>query len=38
MDWGSNQAPGAALATGMPDGMEMGYRRLDGLLAERVGV
>jgi len=35
VDYGSNQARDAALATGMTDGMEQSYRRLEGLLAER---
>ncbi len=34
MDFGSKEARDAAVATGMTDGMEMGYARLDELFAE----
>lgn len=37
MDFGSKESRDAAVATGMTDGMEMGYKRLDDLLAERRG-
>ncbi len=35
MDFGSKRARDAAVATGMTDGMEQGYQRLDSLLAKR---
>jgi uncharacterized protein YndB with AHSA1/START domain len=35
MDFGSKEARDAAVATGMTDGMEMGYQLLDRLLAEQ---
>jgi uncharacterized protein YndB with AHSA1/START domain len=34
MDFGSKQARDAAFSTGMTDGMEQSYQRLDGLLAK----
>ncbi|MEY4513504.1 MAG: hypothetical protein RLZZ450_5626 [Pseudomonadota bacterium] len=34
MDFGSKQARDAAVATGMTDGMEQSYQRLDGVLAQ----
>jgi uncharacterized protein YndB with AHSA1/START domain len=34
VDYGSNEARDAALATGMTDGMEQSYKLLDGLLAQ----
>lgn len=33
MDFGTKEARDAAMSTGMTDGMEMGYQRLDALLA-----
>ena len=33
MDFGSKEARDGAVATGMTDGMELGYQRLDGILA-----
>jgi uncharacterized protein YndB with AHSA1/START domain len=38
IDYGSGEARDAALATGMTDGMEESYKRLDGILAEGVAV
>jgi uncharacterized protein YndB with AHSA1/START domain len=35
VDYGSKEARDAALATGMTDGMEMSYQKLDALLVER---
>ncbi len=35
VDYGSKEARDAALSTGMTDGMEASYQKLDGLLAER---
>jgi uncharacterized protein YndB with AHSA1/START domain len=35
MDFGNKRARDAAVATGMTDGMEQGYQRLDDLLAKR---
>lgn len=35
VDYGSDEARDAALATGMTDGMEKSYRRLDEVLGER---
>jgi uncharacterized protein YndB with AHSA1/START domain len=35
IDFGSDESRDAALATGMTDGMEQSYRRLDEILAER---
>jgi uncharacterized protein YndB with AHSA1/START domain len=37
MDFGSKTARDAAVSTGMTDGMEMGYERLDTLFAEPQG-
>jgi uncharacterized protein YndB with AHSA1/START domain len=37
MDFGSKTARDAAVSTGMTDGMEMGYERLDAMFAERAG-
>jgi len=37
VDYGSNEARDAALATGMTDGMEQSYQLLDELLAARAG-
>ena len=37
MDFGSKAARDAAVSTGMTDGMEMGYERLDKLFAEQQG-
>lgn len=37
IDYGSDEARDAALATGMTDGMEKSYRRLDDVLGERAG-
>ncbi|NZA27199.1 SRPBCC family protein [Luteimonas sp. SJ-92] len=37
IDFRTREARDGALSTGMTDGMEMGYRRLDELLAERSG-
>jgi uncharacterized protein YndB with AHSA1/START domain len=34
VDYGSKEARDAALSTGMTDGMEMSYQKLDALLAE----
>ena len=34
IDFGSNEARDAAVATGMTDGMEQSYQLLDGLLGE----
>lgn len=34
MDYGTQASRDAALGTGMTDGMEASYRRLDGVLAE----
>ena len=36
MDFGSREVRDAAVKTGMTDGMEQGYQRLDGLLQESV--
>jgi uncharacterized protein YndB with AHSA1/START domain len=35
IDYGSKEARDAAMSTGMTDGMEMSYQKLDGLLADR---
>jgi uncharacterized protein YndB with AHSA1/START domain len=35
MDFGTKRARDAAVATGMTDGMEQSYQRLDGVLAQR---
>ncbi len=35
MDFGNRRARDAAVATGMTDGMEQSYARLDGVLAKR---
>ena len=35
IDYGSKEARDAAMSTGMTDGMEMSYQKLDALLAER---
>jgi uncharacterized protein YndB with AHSA1/START domain len=35
MDFGTKAARDAALSTGMTDGMEQSYQRLDEVLAER---
>jgi hypothetical protein len=37
MDFGSKELRDAAVSTGMTDGMEMGYERLDVLFAEVQG-
>jgi uncharacterized protein YndB with AHSA1/START domain len=37
MDFGSREARDAAVSTGMTDGMEMGYERLDSFFAEEQG-
>jgi uncharacterized protein YndB with AHSA1/START domain len=37
MDFGSREARDAAVKTGMTDGMEQGYQRLDAILQEPVG-
>jgi uncharacterized protein YndB with AHSA1/START domain len=37
MDFGTKEARDAAVSTGMTDGMEMGYERLDKLFAEQQG-
>lgn len=37
MDFGSKEARDMAVSTGMTDGMEMGYERLDKLFAEQQG-
>lgn len=37
MDYGSKEARDAAIATGMTDGMEVSYARLDTLVAEQQG-
>ena len=37
MDYGSKEARDAAVSTGMTDGMETSYERLDKLLAEQQG-
>jgi uncharacterized protein YndB with AHSA1/START domain len=37
MDFGTREARDAAVSTGMTDGMEMGYERLDKLFAEEQG-
>ncbi len=37
MDFGSKEARDAAVSTGMTDGMEMGYERLDQMFAEQQG-
>jgi uncharacterized protein YndB with AHSA1/START domain len=36
MRFASKEARDGAVSTGMTDGMEMGYQRLDGMLAERL--
>ena len=35
MDFGTKEARDAAVSTGMTDGMEMGYERLDAMFAEQ---
>jgi len=37
MDYGSREARDGAIATGMTDGMEVSYQRLDALVAEQQG-
>jgi uncharacterized protein YndB with AHSA1/START domain len=37
MDFGTKEARDAAVSTGMTDGMEMGYERLDALFAQEQG-
>ena len=37
MDYGSKEARDAAVSTGMTDGMETSYQRLEGVLAEQQG-
>jgi hypothetical protein len=37
MDYGSKEARDAAVSTGMTDGMETSYERLDKLVAEQQG-
>jgi uncharacterized protein YndB with AHSA1/START domain len=37
IDFGSKEARDAAVSTGMTDGMEMGYERLDKMFAEQQG-
>jgi hypothetical protein len=37
MKFASKEIRDAAVATGMTDGMEMGYERLDKLFAEQLG-
>lgn len=37
MDFGSKEARDMAVSTGMTDGMEMGYERLDKLFVEQLG-
>ena len=38
MKFPSREIRDAAVATGMTDGMEMGYERLDTLFAEQLGI
>lgn len=38
MDFGSKEARDMAVSTGMTDGMEMGYQRLDALFAQQQNV
>ena len=37
MDFGSKEARDAAISTGMTDGMEVSYQRLDGLVSSETG-
>ena len=37
MDFGRKDLRDAAVSTGMTDGMEMGYQRLDKMFAEGLG-
>jgi hypothetical protein len=37
MDYGSKEARDAAVSTGMTDGMEVSYQRLDALFASEQG-
>jgi hypothetical protein len=37
MDFGSREARDAAVSTGMTDGMEVSYQRLDALVASEPG-
>ena len=37
VDFRTKEARDGAVSTGMTDGMEMGYQRLDQVLAERAG-